>query len=102
MSIERCPHCGSEGTAGAPCPQCLMELGIEDDEAREPGSDTTQRDDSPQDRPERIGHYRIVDVLGEGGMGVVYLAEQEEPVRRQVALKTIQKSLKRRHDVLPS
>ncbi len=41
------------------------------------------------DRPDRIGPYKILDVLGEGGMGVVYLAEQAEPVRRRVALKII-------------
>ncbi|MCI0365719.1 MAG: serine/threonine-protein kinase [Phycisphaerales bacterium] len=38
--------------------------------------------------PERIGHYRILRVIGEGGMGVVYEAEQDQP-RRRVALKVI-------------
>ena len=41
------------------------------------------------EHPETIGRYRVLRVLGEGGMGVVYLAEQEEPVRRRVAVKLI-------------
>jgi len=43
----------------------------------------------PDEVPERIGPYKILQLLGEGGMGVVYLAEQEEPIRRRVALKVI-------------
>ena len=38
---------------------------------------------------DRIGAYRLLERIGEGGCGVVYLAEQEEPVRRRVALKVI-------------
>ena len=38
---------------------------------------------------ERIGPYRVVRVVGEGGMGTVYLAEQDQPFRRQVAIKVI-------------
>jgi len=37
----------------------------------------------------RVGRYKLLKPLGEGGCGVVYLAEQEEPVRRRVALKVI-------------
>ena len=36
-----------------------------------------------------IGPYKLLQQIGEGGMGVVYMAEQETPVRRKVALKII-------------
>ena len=36
-----------------------------------------------------IGNYKLLEKLGEGGFGVVYLAEQTEPIRRKVALKII-------------
>src|SRR6185503_7470573 len=50
--------------------------------------------DSPQKFSEEmigtwVGRYRLLKTLGEGGCGVVYLAEQEDPVRRRVALKII-------------
>jgi eukaryotic-like serine/threonine-protein kinase len=38
---------------------------------------------------DKIGRYKLLQQLGEGGCGVVYMAEQEEPVRRRVALKVI-------------
>ncbi len=39
--------------------------------------------------PKNIGPYRILETLGEGGMGEVFLAEQERPIQRRVALKLI-------------
>ena len=36
-----------------------------------------------------IGRYKVLQVIGEGGFGAVYMAEQEEPIRRRVALKLI-------------
>jgi serine/threonine protein kinase/tetratricopeptide (TPR) repeat protein len=38
---------------------------------------------------DRIGHYKLLQEIGEGGCGIVYMAEQEEPVRRRVALKVL-------------
>ena len=44
----------------------------------------------PEERPgDVIGRYTLIKKIGEGGCGVVYLAEQKEPVRRRVALKVI-------------
>ena len=36
-----------------------------------------------------LGRYKLLERVGEGGCGVVYIAEQTEPVRRRVALKVI-------------
>ena len=44
----------------------------------------------PTERPgSTIGRYKLLQVIGEGGFGVVYMADQEQPVRRRVALKII-------------
>jgi len=55
--------------------------------ARDPS--TLDARDAVDPIPERIGPYRIRQRIGEGGMGVVYSAEQLEPLRRDVAIKVI-------------
>ena len=57
----------------------------------EPNS--TSLANEPPGHPERTGPYRVLNVLGEGGMGVVYEAEQTAPVRRRVAVKIIKLGL---------
>jgi serine/threonine protein kinase/tetratricopeptide (TPR) repeat protein len=57
-------------------------------------SDPSKKPDSPyvalREGPgSRIGRYRLLQQIGEGAFGVVFMAEQEHPVRRKVALKII-------------
>ncbi len=47
----------------------------------------------------RVGRYRLLQKIGEGGFGVVYRAEQEAPVRREVALKIIKPGMDTREVV---
>jgi len=59
----------------------------------EPTADPVTTVDSGADQDDaigaRLGPYKLLQRLGEGGMGAVYLAEQEEPVRRRVAVKIV-------------
>jgi eukaryotic-like serine/threonine-protein kinase len=60
-----------------------------------PPTTTVDGDDAPVARPPRtahptvVGRYHVVGLLGEGGMGLVYKAEQRQPLHRTVALKFI-------------
>jgi len=38
---------------------------------------------------DQIGRYKLLEQIGEGGCGVVFMAEQSEPIRRRVALKVV-------------
>jgi serine/threonine protein kinase/WD40 repeat protein len=55
----------------------------------DPGPTVTAGPSASRPHSQRVGPYKLLQMLGEGGMGVVYMAEQEHPVRRRVALKII-------------
>lgn len=52
-------------------------------------SDTFRRDAPQRRRSATVGPYKLIKRIGKGGMGSVWIAEQEEPVKRRVALKLI-------------
>ena len=54
---------------------------------------------SPDAAPRTIGPYRLLRPLGEGGFGMVFLAEQTEPVRRRVAIKVVKPGMDSREVV---
>lgn len=95
MPLERCPVCGRELPPTVPpsrCPHCLLQQGLADGVAK-PQNDRTVRTDASSSRAlpqpgETLGHYRIGRMLGEGGMGAVFEAEDLEN-SRQVALKVL-------------
>src|SRR5258705_11826291 len=84
--------CGADGALLARVQELLRAheatAFLRDQPAVEAGK-TVRVSESTQSPGERIGRYKIRESLGEGGCGVVYVAEQEEPVRRRVALKVI-------------
>src|SRR5579859_3893061 len=99
------------------CPRCLLMIGIEQAQGSaeaaasgaEPlGEPEKHADELPKaphadavssslvtapvqtEKPgDKIGRFKLLEEIGHGGFGVVYMAEQKEPVKRRVALKII-------------
>src|SRR5688572_21640637 len=84
----RCTRCGGplpqNGELDGRCPRCMFERGFESSF----GEAENVKPGIAREHPSVIGRYRIIALIGEGGMGFVYEAEQEHP-RRTVALKII-------------
>src|SRR4030042_2500838 len=100
----RCPRCQSDNPEGskfcAVCGAALVPLGAETGAPPSPSppaalpTKTLQREGRDVTPGALIaGKYKLLEELGSGGMGVVYLAEQVEPVRRRVALTTIKRGM---------
>ena len=88
-----CSRCGARLEASGSCLACVMELALDDDGAEAAAPPDAHGPTSRFESGSTVGPYRIGRVLGEGGMGIVYLAEQSEPVSRRVALKVIKLGL---------
>src|SRR6266403_917545 len=83
-----CGECGTELPPNAPqglCPRCLAAMGL-----RFASLDPLAPIAEPEKPTDQLfGRYTLLHKIGEGGCGVVHMAQQEEPVRRLVALKLI-------------
>ena len=55
-----------------------------------PGTEATENYQPISERPgTTVGPYKLMEKIGEGGFGLVFVAEQQQPVRRKVALKIL-------------
>jgi serine/threonine protein kinase len=91
MTTRRtCPKCGAklngESLDGL-CPNCVGQMAL----GANSGAEATKTVSvlSTEKPGDLIGRHKIREQLGEGGCGMVYVADQSEPVRRRVALKVI-------------
>src|SRR5882724_9807363 len=80
-----CPSCGAvlpEKALDGACPVCALQGALDAPCANPEALVNEKSGDS-------IGPYKLLEKIGEGGYGLVYMAEQAEPIRRRVALKLV-------------
>ena len=86
---EKCPRCGAT-LAGGLCRPCLLIAALGQTSGPTiPPAMGNLRPGPLEKAGDTIGRYKLLQQIGEGGFGAVWMAEQEEPVRRRVALKII-------------
>lgn len=69
--------------------ESLIAAHFADETFMEPFADPLWRETRREGEGDMIGRYRLLEQIGEGGFGTVFLAEQSQPVKRQIALKVI-------------
>src|SRR6266566_614073 len=90
MSVPNftCSRCGARlnpGLSGGLCLACLLSFGLKE----QADSAETESESANRIISDEFDRFRVIEKIGEGGCGVVYRAEQLQPVRREVALKVI-------------
>jgi serine/threonine protein kinase/formylglycine-generating enzyme required for sulfatase activity len=90
--IGQCAECSKRNVQLLERQQRVVEPTMTNEAGREERLIASARDRASQGHPKQVGPYRILEEIGEGGMGTVYEAEQDSP-RRTVALKVIRAGL---------
>src|ERR1700677_1588879 len=90
---QKCSTCGATLVAdatGGHCVRCLLQLALVHEEPSSGPFDGTPHFEQPGDE---VGRYKLLQQIGEGASGFVYMAEHEEPGWRYLALKVLKLGL---------